>query len=364
MLHLFNKVYLEIDDKINLELDRVVISQENGVPVSIELERVTAGQLIAYGRTFEEVASDFPALMNLLKTTGNQTGKKIVIYADRDAYKSVLSTWLKSMLPNLDIASFKTIVDHMIYKERVMANTSLSSSYTLSMQTIWKDFGDFETQWRAARAQPVDFTGMNLSYEFLIADYLSGSTKYEDALRATMHKFLVRWYRELFTDNRQMCLINLTNSRFQSDLGIDPATIDITATNPLANIPVLAYYADETIWGAPEDATANAYGYITLEGISTEQAEGLRNTILYVYSKFEGMLIDTWVFRALDWVDVGTRTSMTKAEMDAILDFVVNTPFDTCLVPRFDFENVNFPLFLYFLAQKKNNKDLTTYRLI
>ena len=34
MLHLFNKVYLEIDDKIEINLDRVVISNTHGLQLA------------------------------------------------------------------------------------------------------------------------------------------------------------------------------------------------------------------------------------------------------------------------------------------------------------------------------------------
>ena len=33
MLHLFNKIYLEHDDNIELNIDRVVISETNGVAI-------------------------------------------------------------------------------------------------------------------------------------------------------------------------------------------------------------------------------------------------------------------------------------------------------------------------------------------
>lgn len=364
MFHLFNKVYLEIDDKINLESDRVVISQQNGVPMSVDLERVTAGRLYAYGKTIDEVAPNFSEFIEFLKTASSASDKKVIVYADHIAYKNFISTWLKSLLPNLTQESFKTIVDHTIYKERVLANSSLSLAFTRSMQTLWDDFGDFTEQWNTAKSYPIDTTGMDLSYEFLIADYLSGSTKYEVKLQETVYKFLVRWFKELFTDNRQMCLINITNSRLQADLGIDPTLIDITSANPFSQIPALYFYADESIWRSTAGAASSAYGYITFDNLTAQQAEGLKNTILYVYSKFEGMQIDNWVFNALNWVDIATRPSITKAEMDEILNFIISSPFDTCLVPRFDFENVNFPLFLHFLSQKKNNQDLTSYRLI
>ena len=47
MLHLFNKIYLELDDKIELNYDRVVIGT-CGVPLADRVADVTSGQLLSY----------------------------------------------------------------------------------------------------------------------------------------------------------------------------------------------------------------------------------------------------------------------------------------------------------------------------
>jgi hypothetical protein len=57
---------------------------------------------------------------------------------------------------------------------------------------------------------------------------------------------------------------------------------------------------------------------------------------------------------------------MTQEELDSILDFLVSDPFDTCLVPRFDFQNVNFSLMLHILKLKKdgNTSELNKFKLL
>lgn len=50
MLHLFNKVYLEFDHKINVDIDRVVISNQFGIQMSTEFEKYTYGRLLAYAK--------------------------------------------------------------------------------------------------------------------------------------------------------------------------------------------------------------------------------------------------------------------------------------------------------------------------
>ena len=88
------------------------------------------------------------------------------------------------------------------------------------------------------------------------------------------------------------------------------------------------------------------------------------NTLLTVFEKFEGMQIDRNVFGIKKYVTITCRESMTDEEMDDLLGYIIENPFDTSLVPRVDFQNVNFPLIQYFISEKYNKKDLSKYRLL
>jgi hypothetical protein len=364
MLHLFNKVYLEFDDKIEINFDRVVISEKYGIQMLQLLDQVAYGKLITFGKTYDEVVStNIIEFIKTLKEFGDTSDKKIIIYCDKLAYKNFVSQWFKIILPSADYTTFKTIVDHTIYNQRIVSNTQLSSIFSLEQTTLWENIGDLETHWTDAKELTNDekfefkSIGLNLSYELLLADYLSGSTNYETELKKTMHTFLRRWFKESFTDNRQMVLLNIGNHRFQEALGIDPTRVDITSIDPLANIPELSAYADDSIW-------ENQGIFCNLEGLSETQINSLNSTIMSIYEKFEGMEIDRSVFSLFKYLGAASRSELTKVEMDELLDFIVNNPFDTNLVPRFDFQNVNFVLMLYFLRQKYENSDLSKFKLI
>ena len=172
-----------------------------------------------------------------------------------------------------------------------------------------------------------------------------------------MHTFLRRWFKEAFTDNRQMVLLNIGNHRFQEALGIDSTRVDITSTHPLENIPQLSAYADNSIW-------ENQGIFCNLEGLSETQINSLTSTIMGVYENFEGMEIDRSIFSLFNYLGAASRSELTKIEMDELLNFIINNPFDTNLVPRFDFQNVNFVLMLYFLRQKYESGDLSKFKLI
>jgi len=364
MLHLFNKVYLEFDDKIEINFDRVVISERYGVSMYKELDKVAYGELITYSQSYDDIVKDdFAGFIASIKDFANNSKKKVIIYCDKSSYKKFMAQWFKVILPNLDFESFKKIVDFTIYNQRIVSNTQLSSVYSVNLNSLWEGVGDIKEVWeQAEEIDPVLFENMelNYSYEFLFATYLSGDSSRKEELRKTLHMFLRRWLKEMFTDNRQMVLLNITNHKFLSTFNIDPELVDITLLDPLAPIPQLESYADDEIW----ERDQNQYGECKLEGLSEEKAIKLKDTLLSIFGQFEGMQTNQTVFGTLDYVTAACADKLSDEDMDSIIDYITREPFDTAIVPRFDFQNVNFPLLQFFLAEKFNERDLSKYRLL
>ena len=364
MLHLFNKVYLEFDDRIENHLDRVVISQQYGDQIYDILEKTFLGKLILYGKSFEEViGDDFLGFIKSIKEYGDNSGKKIIIFCDRTSYKKFMAHWFRSTLPYLDFDGFKTIVDHTIYNQRMISNTQLAPLFSVNLNSLWEDLEDIQSAWENAQSVNISLLkslNLNHTYEFLLSTYLSGDNSHKESLKKTLHMFLRRWFVELFEDSRQMVLLNITNHKFLSTFNIDPNLIDITQLDPLETIEQLESYSDSEIWERSE----KTYGKCNLEGLSEEKTIKLMNTLLNIFEKFEGIHLDRNIVSLEKYVIITCRESITDEELDDILEYIIENPFDTSLVPRVDFINVNFPLIQYFLGQKYNNKDISKYRLL
>ena len=371
MLHLFDKVYLEFDEKIDINYDRVVISEQYGKPMANDLNKIAYGELLAYGTTYNEslAGSDIVQLIKRLKNQVDKTGKKVIIYCDKEGYKTFISQWYKLILPKLDLESFTTLMKFTLFNERSVSNTQLSSNYAIKLQGIWEDLGDLNAYWNTplilseTRMKLFKSLDLSLSYEFLVASYLAGSNEYKDELKNTMHMFMRRWFKEAFTDNRQMVIMNAGNHAFQKAFDFYPHEIDVTSLNPLEGIEALQSYADPELWVLSDDYYTGIFGTCKIEGISQEKLNSLKETMKNVYEKYEGMQINNSIFDVLNWVDIAARDEITDSELDEILDYIVESPFDTNLVPRFDFQNVNFPLFVWFLRQKYEGKDLSKFIL-
>lgn len=366
MLHLFNKVYVEFDDKIEIGFDRVVISERYGIPMLQQLDKVAGGELLSFGKSYKEViGNDFINFLTSLKDFGTTSDKRIIIYCDNDAYKKLVAQWFVLIMPDLTLKEFKTIIKYTVYNQRITSNTQLSSVHSVDMNNLWEGIGEVDAAWKSAKVLPeaqvntFKGLGVNLSYEFLLASYLSGDDRYKEAFRKTLHMFLRRWFKEILSDNRQMVLLNLTNHRFLSTFNIDPESVDLTKIDPLEGIVGFEVYSDDEIW----ERSQTQYGVCKLEGLSDEKSNGLMILLKKVYGEFEGMQLDRSVFSLDKYIGCTSRETLTDEEVKSLVDLVVNNPFDTCLVPRFDFQNVNFPLMQYFLSQKFNGKDLSKYRL-
>jgi hypothetical protein len=354
MLHLFNKVYVEFDNKINVNIDRVVISEQYGIPMSNEFEKYTYGQLVRFAKNLQELNSaiTFDEFILELKSHSERTNKKLIVYCDRTNYIRFMASWFKLMMPALDYETYKTLAILTIYKERCVSNTQLSSQNTVNVGPIFNEFTeeDWQDGWNnkiLGQISPA-LMGVSISYEFLLANYLAGDTHYTEELLKTSHLFLRRFFQECFTDNRQMVSLNINNHRMQQVLGYEDVELDYS-NDPLKQIPFFSYYTDPIIWKAPTTLSSGLYGICNLQGLDQDRIDGLKHTILDVYEKFEGMITNTTIFESFDWLEIACRDSMTIEELDEIIEKVSAAPFDTCLIPRMDYENVNFPLYLHIL---------------
>ena len=365
MLHLFNKVYLELDDKIELNLDRVVIGRQ-GNAMAKDLTGLVQGELVLHSLTFP---TDFVDLIETIKTHTDTTGKKLIVYADLANYRQFVVKWFKTILPNLDKTSFDKLIELTEFKERVITNTQLQSVSSVDMQQLWEGLGEFDFNGITVTDEErtsIKNLGLNLSYEYLLADHFSGSTNYTSKLNTTVHMFLKRWFKELFTDNREMVLMNLNNKSFQDGLGYTQSDVDFSATNPLSGITGLESYADDEIWDKTTDLSSGVYGICKLEGLSDTKIAGLRTLIKKVFADVEGMEINRTMFSILDYLELAAKETITDTEMNTVLDFVVANPFDTALVPKFDFQNVNYVMINHILNLKRDNDtaSLTKFSLL
>jgi len=351
MLHLFNKTYLDIDSRIDINVDRVVISKDNGVDIGSGLDGYASGALIA----FHESMDDTSLVDVVTKIINTKTDKKVVVFCDVENYKKFATAWFKTIMPNLDVATFKNIMAMTLYKERAMSNAQVIANSNANVNDLRTGFGELDAVWSATTVSTEDRETiknleLGLSYEFMLADYFSGSVNYLNKLIKVVGMFANRWFVEALNDLRETAVLNVYNKNMQTALGFTNSDVKLDSLNPLKNISSLAIFGDTAIW--QQNDSKGVFGYPVLKDLTAEQISKIKATAKKIYDT-EGMSDSQRYFEIFDLLDIAVKSGLNKEDMDKMLDFVVAKPYDTCLIPDGDNENVNYVLFHDILNKKR-----------
>jgi hypothetical protein len=114
MFHLFNSLYVEVDREINERTNRVVISEQMGMPFLMPENDTSVIDLHYYANNLDQIGSEgFTRLLNELLVLD-----KVYIYSDEAAYIRMWAALALAYCPNIDYQTFrylfllkKTILD-------------------------------------------------------------------------------------------------------------------------------------------------------------------------------------------------------------------------------------------------------------
>ena len=135
MLHLFKKIYLDIDENLNTFKDRVVISKDHGYRISSDLENSFDGKLFYFSLSLDEMIgedkrfSSFIDMMNNISLKLEERNRPIIIYADKETFLKILISWFKLILkePKLD-ACYNFLISYS-FKENLFSNGRMRISH-------------------------------------------------------------------------------------------------------------------------------------------------------------------------------------------------------------------------------------------
>ena len=201
MFHLFDKSYLHFDDVINSSFDRVVISEINGVRLLDLYEKIDIGKLIHFEKNIDDTS--FVDLIQKIYDHGKSSNNRIIIYCDKINYCKFLTKWLKLILPNLTLESYKNYIKLFVFKERVNFNNSEGDNKTTEdSNSFWSSehlFENVDTIFNnivinLSEIEKIKSLKLNYSIEFLLTDYFSNSEKNLQLLKSKIHIFLKRWF--------------------------------------------------------------------------------------------------------------------------------------------------------------------------
>ncbi len=195
MFHLFKRVYLDLDDAINLNVNRYVISKDNGVSLLSDLAGVVHAELIDYAKSLDDMIGEdkkYPNLLSFLNEVNRKADEyksRIVIYCDRETFLKLTTKWIKIILPNVTPDDAYGILSSSMFMTRMFGTSEevdFTRPYRLTQVDDYVSPQEFHPIFNSTTVEPNAYNGFvtlltpHLSFEYLLASYfVKGTHKQE-----------------------------------------------------------------------------------------------------------------------------------------------------------------------------------------
>jgi len=355
MLHLFNKVYLEIDDKIEIDLDRVVISNTHGLQLAEALTRHSSGVLLSY--TTDGSTVDYKKLFEDIKAHADTSGKRFFIYCDPENFVRIAAGWYKSV-SNVERSQFELVLNTHIHKERTQQGRNWISDDEQYIASITDHYSLFDT----TTAFNPSIGDVDLSFELYLATYLANNTNTTAVakLQKQMSMFMRRMYQELFVDIKSMLLLNILSPTLQTVLG--GSGKDLSNYNEL---PKIAIFLDTAIWNDTKALVVGSASSFNWDGMTLAKATSIGETVSDIHTNFEGFVHDSVNLCHWPFLQYVVGKDLTSTELAEVIASVISTPSDYFFIPKSDVINVNYVLCTHLanLKTASNTAALTKFAI-
>lgn len=362
MFHLFNKTYIDIDNVIDNNESRIVISEAYGLPFLELLKPMYSGLSITTGKTFEDLVGEdkeFPTFYDLIEfcinynSTSNQ---RLVLYCDKTAYIKIVSYFYKSIFVNIDAESAYRISKAALSKEILYTRRSIHG-FSGQYQSWLFSLEDFSTVFNSITiddSRCATFLSQLENYrsvEYLLASYLyNGSHKNE--LRYRVYQMILRAAEENLKEAWNSIRTNILRKQVQERFGTKEYNIDNVLD--ILTDPIFADLRSTNEWRAafggvnPERTPLNLIAYTD---------EQVANIIVQIKQAF--LLTDDTdqpsIQRVIFYIGLIRNASLSDEELESLLDYEMDMKDDCRFWSMKDEENVNIFLADYFLDARKYN---------
>jgi len=258
MLHLFKKIYLEHDVNIDFNYDRVVVSETNGVKLWSEIEKISGGKLLSYGKNLNELnnISSFLDLLNMINIQTTKTNKPVYIYADKNNYYKILSLWYKIILPNAtvnDVANYVKInFDYKnfwkISKYYNMLNKNINTDIIYDDNKLRYEYDSLNIDRNDYETFIKENVG-TFNIELLLSSYLYNGSRKEELKKIILSFLRIEVTKSLYSF-REIFTYQLHNKKFLSKIGITDTYNIGNALDVLKNEnPIIqTFYNNDSVW--------------------------------------------------------------------------------------------------------------------
>jgi len=375
MLHLFNKIYLSTDNVIDNNIDRVVISDPNGIDV-LDYIKNDNGDLLAYGLTVSDVIgsgktySSYIDMFDKLGDKSTSTGKRVVIFADDTSFNKIIAHFYKTIFANPDKTACTELLTNTIFKYDVFGKGRFSRNAGNTDLTTAINISSFGTEYDAASVDNTEKSNFvtkfksGFSVEVLLATYYNnGDTKADlkTIIKVLMKKDLEKYLLEL----KEIFFVHLLNKSFTDKLSL-AKTYDwsnysdvLTDTTTYANL-----FLTDRIWSYKYMNFASTGDNVKFDGITSTDVTNFKEFTTISGSSWSEENVYTQVksdVNKLDFLDI--YTDFTDTRLTALLD--AEATFENAAGSFFsiDLETVNHYFVQTILENKTDNTFLAKYSI-
>lgn len=323
MIHLFKKVYLEIDKKINVDIHRIIISEEFGYTFDTSFNPICAGVhyfsaknfncfLKSLGATEQEppkevegqvteipqiipLFDDFYSFINFVDECYEMKKEPLVIYVDQKSFNYFMSYWYKILFLNLKNDSFIFLVKRYSTYSKMFSSSELywdeknMSYFQIDEEELSNNFNSISLDEEKNKTFIEKFK-KHFSLEFLISSYLYDESRNEELL--PIFSLLVRRNIEnILYSYRQRIFSYITKKQFLYNIGItDIKKYENFYDIMLDEETILYTFFKKSIWGDGYRTHSVSSSPLKFENITEKDLEN----IIVLAQKLD---MDNWEFQ-------------------------------------------------------------------
>jgi hypothetical protein len=344
MFHLFNKVYVVSDSLIDINFDRVVLSEKYGIKMSEQLDKVSYGELLMYADKFANLGKSFDDFIKALNEHSSKTNKNVLVYVDDKTFIELTSNWLIRLFKNMDASTAWFVVDS--YLKKTKKNQSWRNNHSSSQVELYKDVSEteFKKVFGGLNINKVDavYTTIReqISLEFLIASY-----KYDGSnlpqLIVSLEKILKRTLQEILLEIKHTVYKNQHKPNFN-------ISFDET------------FFGNSTLYKSELLGKVGEASNVDIINSSEEDIKKFKDIAKQVYMNWDKFSENSPIIKKLDLLDL-LRGGLTKEEVDKVLQMEKEDTSNSRVYPSSDEEHINIYLLDHVLNQ--NSEQLKSYQL-
>lgn len=333
MIHLFNRVYLDLDIYLDAYESRVVASKEFGDDWDEnDHQGVPPMYTTLDAKAYVETAFEGDLLKVLNKT------EKFIFVLDEDGLLRALSRWIKTVYPNIDEATFVDVVGTYIRRYNTGKEGKVIKSIT-TRNDIVKFY--VETTPLTEIANTLKTNWYKLSLEHQVVNFLREGSYFD--IRKTVSNLVRRFFRDTIYEIRRDLMIYLYSPKQQEVLGYDANTVPFGVGLSETDTGLKTLHTNKY---SERDAI--------VDSLITDNLNDVKDDILLIGSGNTGLLEnETGLLSDLLPLVKKDPSNLTEQDVSTYVDLIINTEPANVPFSSPDSEIINLSLVYYFGTKNK-----------